>query len=69
MLEDGVCATIGPVYEPYLVAYPRPEEFFALLLQGDLTLVECYYHTKPFNSWMMTLIGDPLYRPFKTGKP
>jgi uncharacterized protein (TIGR03790 family) len=69
LLEDGVCATIGPVYEPYLIAFPRPEEFFALLLQGDLTLVECYYRTQPFNSWMMTLIGDPLYRPFKTGKP
>jgi uncharacterized protein (TIGR03790 family) len=65
MLESGVCATIGAVYEPYLVAFPRPEEFFALLLRGDLTLVECYYRTTPFNSWMMTLIGDPLYRPFK----
>ena len=64
MLEDGVCATIGPVYEPYLVAFPRPNEFFSLLLQGRLSLVECYYRTKPFNSWMMTLVGDPLYRPF-----
>jgi uncharacterized protein (TIGR03790 family) len=65
MLEQGVCATIGPVYEPYLVAFPRPEEFFSLLLRGDLTLVECYSLSNPFNSWMMTLIGDPLYRPFK----
>jgi len=64
MLEEGVCATIGPVYEPYLVAFPRPNEFFALLIQGELSLVECYYQTKPFNGWMMTLIGDPLYRPF-----
>jgi len=64
LLEDGVCATIGPAYEPYLVAFPRPNEFFALLIQGDLSLVECYYRTKPFNSWMMTLVGDPLYRPF-----
>ena len=64
MLEDGICATIGPTYEPYLVAFPRPNEFFALLIQGELSLVECYYRTKPFNSWMMTLVGDPLYRPF-----
>lgn len=69
MLEDGVCATIGPVYEPYLGAFPRPDEFFALLLRGDRTLVECYYLTQPFNSWMMTLIGDPLYRPFKYRAP
>jgi uncharacterized protein (TIGR03790 family) len=69
LLEDGVCATIGPVYEPYLVSFPRPNEFFALLLQGELTLVECYTRTNPFNSWMMTLIGDPLYRPFKNHRP
>jgi uncharacterized protein (TIGR03790 family) len=65
MLEDGVCATMGPVYEPYLVSFPRPNEFFAMLLQGNLTLVECYYRSSPFNSWMMSLIGDPLYKPFK----
>jgi uncharacterized protein (TIGR03790 family) len=65
MLENGVCATIGPVYEPYLAAFPRPDEFFALLLSGDKSLIECYYLSQPFNSWMMTLIGDPLYRPFK----
>jgi hypothetical protein len=65
MLEDGVCATVGPVYEPYLAAFPRPNEFFAHLLQGNLTLVECYYRSQPFNSWMMTLIGDPLYKPFR----
>jgi hypothetical protein len=65
MLEHGVCATIGPVYEPYLAAFPRPEEFFSLLLRGELTLVECYSLTNPYNSWMMVLIGDPLYRPFK----
>jgi uncharacterized protein (TIGR03790 family) len=68
LLEDGVAATIGPVYEPYLAAFPRPEQFFALLLQGDLTLVECYYRTLPSSSWMMTLIGDPLYRPYKNNK-
>ena len=65
LLEDGVAATIGPVNEPYLLAFPRPNEFFALLVRGELSLVEVYYQTKPFNSWQMTLIGDPLYRPFR----
>lgn len=64
MLEDGVCATIGPVAEPYTQAFPLPHEFFGLITEGELTLVECFYQTKPFNSWMLTLIGDPLYRPF-----
>jgi len=65
MLEKGVCATLGPVYEPYLTAFPRPDEFFPLLMSGRYTLVETYYRTKPFNSWVMVLIGDPLYTPFR----
>jgi uncharacterized protein (TIGR03790 family) len=65
LLEDGVCATIGPTEEPYLVSFPRPEEFFALLLQGKQTLVECYWRTLPFASWRQILVGDPLYTPFK----
>ena len=68
MLEDGITATMGPVYEPYLASFPRPEEFFGLLLAGDLTLAECYWRTQPFTSWMQTLIGDPLYRPYKNNK-
>jgi len=64
MLEDGVAATLGPVAEPYLGAFPLPRDFFGLLLTGRYSLVECFYMTKPFNSWMIVLIGDPLYRPF-----
>jgi hypothetical protein len=36
-----------------------------LLLDGRLTLAEVYALSKPFWSWQMVLIGDPLYRPFK----
>jgi uncharacterized protein (TIGR03790 family) len=63
MLMDGITATLGPVGEPYLHAYPEPKKFFEELFGGSC-LVEAYYHTKPFNSWQMVLIGDPLYRPF-----
>jgi len=65
MLEEGVAATLGPVAEPYLIAFPLPRDFFGLLLTGRYTLVECYYMTSNFNSWMMTLLGDPLYNPYK----
>lgn len=65
MLEDGACATLGPAMEPYLVAFPRPDDFFSLLLTGRYCLVEVYYRTKPFNSWVMVLVGDPLYNPYK----
>ena len=64
MLMDGITATLGPVAEPYLNAFPEPREFFPKLYEGNC-LVEAYYRTKPFNSWQMLLIGDPLYRPFK----
>lgn len=65
MLEDGVCATLGPTFEPYLAAFPKPEEFFVLIASGRYTLVESYYRCKPFNSWAMVLVGDPLYNPYR----
>jgi len=64
MLRDGITATLGAVDEPYLHSFPQPKEFFAELFKGSC-LVEAYYRTKPFNSWQLVLIGDPLYRPFK----
>jgi uncharacterized protein (TIGR03790 family) len=68
MLEDGITATMGAVSEPYLHAFPEPKEFFLQLFNGRC-LAEAYYYTKPFNSWQMVLIGDPLYTPFKDIKP
>ncbi len=64
MLRDGITATLGAVSEPYLHTFPEPKAFFAELFEGGC-LVEAYYRTKPFNSWQLVLIGDPLYRPFK----
>jgi uncharacterized protein (TIGR03790 family) len=65
MLQKGVAATLGPVGEPYLQAFPLPELFFNLLLDGSHNLVETYFLSLPYLSWKMVLIGDPLYRPFK----
>jgi uncharacterized protein (TIGR03790 family) len=65
MLEKGVAATIGPVGEPYVQAFPLPEIFFVLLTDGRLTLAECYALSNPFLSWKIVLVGDPLYRPFR----
>ncbi len=64
LIGDGVAATLGPVDEPYTLAFPRPDLFFPLLMAGRLTLAEVYWHTQPTASWRVTLIGDPLYRPF-----
>ena len=68
MLKDGITATLGPVDEPYLQTFPKPDEFFIQIVKGK-PLVEAYYKTKPFNSWQMMLIGDPLYSPKIPGKP
>lgn len=64
LLKDGITATLGPVAEPYLHSFPEPREFFGQLYEGKC-LVEAYYRTKPFNSWQLLLVGDPLYTPFK----
>jgi uncharacterized protein (TIGR03790 family) len=65
LLEKGVAATIGPVNEPFVQAFPMPERFFLALTDGYLTLGECYLLSLPYLSWKMVLVGDPLYRPFK----
>lgn len=65
LLEKGVAATLGPVAEPYLHSFPAPEEFFPLLLSGQLPLLEVYFRTIPQVSWRQCLIGDPLYHPFR----
>jgi uncharacterized protein (TIGR03790 family) len=65
LLKDGIAATLGAVNEPFLNAFPPPDEFFPLLLTGKLTLAEVYWKTNPMVSWQIAMIGDPLYNPYK----
>jgi uncharacterized protein (TIGR03790 family) len=69
MLEKGVVATIGPVYEPYVQGFPLPDIFFGQLVEGYLSLGECYLVSLPYLSWQMVLIGDPMYQPFRPSSP
>ena len=69
MVEDGVAATLGPVAEPYVQAFPPPELFFDLLTRGNLSLGESYLRSLPYLSWQMVLVGDPLYRPVRRPAP
>jgi len=64
-LERGITVTIGPTSEPYLDSFPKPSEFFGLLLSGRYSLVEAYYLSLRHVSWRMVLFGDPLYNPWK----
>lgn len=65
LIDTGAVATLGPVSEPYLHSFPLAEEFFPVLLTGQLTLAETYWATNPLLSWRITMVGDPLYTPFK----
>lgn len=67
LLTKGVAVTLGPVGEPYTVAFPKASEFFGFLATGKYTVAECYARTTILTSWQMTLVGDPLYNPFATG--
>lgn len=64
LLAKGAAVTLGPVAEPYTVGFPKPAEFFGLLLTGKYTVAECYGKTVYLASWMGVLVGDPLYNPF-----
>ena len=65
LLQKGVAATLGPVADPYTIAFPKPAEFFGFLATGKYTLVETYSRTTYLTSWMTVLVGDPLYNPYK----
>jgi uncharacterized protein (TIGR03790 family) len=65
LLRSNVAATLGAVAEPYLGAFPAADDFFPLLLTGELPLAEVYWRTNPMASWMINMVGDPLYTPFK----
>lgn len=65
MLKHGFCGTLGATDEPYLDSFPKPSEFFPLLLSGQFTQGEVWQMTEPWLSWRVGFVGDPLYNPYK----
>ena len=63
LLVHGAAATMGNVYEPYLQLTPFLDVFNDRLLHG-FTFAESAYMSVHAISWMSTMVGDPLYRPF-----
>jgi uncharacterized protein (TIGR03790 family) len=63
LIAHGADATMGMVYEPYLALTPHEDIFTRRLLQGD-SFAEAAYASERGLSWMLTVVGDPLYRPF-----
>ena len=64
LLEAGAAATLGNVYEPFLAMTPNLDVFHERLRAG-FNLAESAWSAQRALSWMTTVIGDPLYRPFK----
>jgi hypothetical protein len=54
---------MGNVYEPYLQLTSHLDVFNDRLLHG-FTFAESAYMSIQALSWMSTMVGDPLYRPF-----
>jgi uncharacterized protein (TIGR03790 family) len=67
LLAKGAAASCGNVYEPYLNLTVHLD-IFLNRLQAGFTLAESAYMATPALSWMGTVVGDPLYRPFKVAQ-
>ncbi len=68
LLAEGATCTMGCVYEPYLQFTPNIALFLQALGQ-KFTFGEAAWAAQNALSWQNTVIGDPLYQPFKTAPP
>jgi uncharacterized protein (TIGR03790 family) len=64
LLARGATCTMGCVYEPYLQFTPNIA-FFLEAFCGGYSFGEAAWASQPALSWQTTVIGDPLYQPFK----
>jgi len=63
LLARGAAAVMGAVDEPYLDFTPDLQVFADRLAAG-YSFGESAYFAQRSLSWQMTVVGDPLYRPF-----
>jgi uncharacterized protein (TIGR03790 family) len=68
-LAQGVTATFGTVAEPYLELTPDLSIFLPSLIGRAFSFGEAATVAQPVLSWQVTVIGDPLYRPFGRIEP
>jgi tetratricopeptide (TPR) repeat protein len=64
LLARGATATMGCTEEPYLQATPDLPVFISRFLYAGFTFGEAAYASQASLSWQITVVGDPLYRPF-----
>ena len=68
LLAKGATCTMGCVYEPYLQFTPNIALFLDSLCKG-YTFGEAAWTSQNALSWQTTMIGDPLYQPFRKPLP
>ncbi|HEV2695781.1 MAG TPA: TIGR03790 family protein [Verrucomicrobiae bacterium] len=68
LLALGATCTMGCVYEPYLQFTPNIACFAQSICSG-WTFGESAWASQVAASWQTTIIGDPLYQPFKKAPP
>ncbi len=64
LLAKGATCTMGCVNEPYLQFTPNVAFFLQALMNG-YTFGEAAWASQVALSWQTTVIGDPLYQPFR----
>lgn len=68
-LAKGAACTMGSVWEPYLGGTPDVGVFCARWIVQGFTFGEAAYACQRTLSWQTTVIGDPLYCPFRKPLP
>jgi uncharacterized protein (TIGR03790 family) len=64
LIAKGATASMGSVWEPYLGGTPDVGTFLSRWLLLGFTFGEAACAGQSTLSWMTTVVGDPLYRPF-----
>lgn len=64
LLAKGATITMGCVAEPYLAGTPDLATFVGRLVYSGFSFGEAAYASQRLLSWQITVVGDPLYRPF-----
>ncbi|MCU0772163.1 MAG: TIGR03790 family protein [Verrucomicrobia bacterium] len=65
LLEKGATLSLGSVHEPYLGGTTDIGVLVARLYYQGMSYGEAAYASQPVCSWMTTVVGDPLYKPFR----
>lgn len=67
LVAHGAAVALGNVDEPFLQLMSHSDIFVDRLLRG-YSVAEAAWMATPVLSWMSTVLGDPLYRPFRRAR-